>query len=46
MNLISPGNAAAVVAAGLVSVLLFPIAAFALLGERDQPEGATAALAK
>jgi Kef-type K+ transport system membrane component KefB len=46
MNLISAANAAAVVAAGLLSVLLFPLAALALLKERDQPEGATAALAK
>jgi Kef-type K+ transport system membrane component KefB len=46
MNLISEANAAAVVAAGLLSVLIFPLAALALLKERDEPERAIAALAK
>jgi Kef-type K+ transport system membrane component KefB len=45
MGLISAANAAAVIAAGLLSVLLFPLAALALLKTSEQPESAAAAVA-
>jgi Kef-type K+ transport system membrane component KefB len=45
MGLISAANAAAVIAAGLLSVLLFPLGALVLLREREQPD-ATPVLAK
>jgi Kef-type K+ transport system membrane component KefB len=42
MGLISAANGAAVIAAGLLSVLLFPLAALALLGTSEQSEPAPA----
>ena len=40
MGLISAANAAAVIAAGLLSVILFPVAALALLRQQREPEPA------
>jgi hypothetical protein len=45
MGLISAANAAAVIAAGLLSVLLFPLAALALLRSAGQPQRQPAAAA-
>jgi hypothetical protein len=45
MDLISAANAAAVIAAGLLSVLLFPLAALALLRSAGQPQRQPAAAA-
>ncbi|MGH9025087.1 MAG: cation:proton antiporter [Acidimicrobiia bacterium] len=46
MDLIEPGTAAALVAAGLLSALVFPVVALALLGGRDdgQPDETSAAV--
>jgi hypothetical protein len=48
MGLISAGNAAAVIAAGLLSVILFPLGALTILrgagAERREPKRAPAAV--
>src|SRR5919197_777060 len=43
LGLISAGNAAAVIAAGLLSVILFPVGALALLQQRGEPKPAAEA---
>jgi Kef-type K+ transport system membrane component KefB len=43
MGLISAANAAAVIAAGLLSVILFPVGALALLRQRGEPKPAAEA---